>query len=100
MKITTLPLLALQFGSSPNVLSVPSIEAASAVYASVRDLYGFGASDAFNAYVVDVSTGERVARISYNGRAWDLQDQEIPQKGRKTVAQHNSEGWKDCLCVS
>ena len=38
--------------------------------------------------------GKQVAKVSYNGRLWDMQDKEIPQEGVKTVAQCEADGWR------
>lgn len=38
----------------------------------------------------------KLYRISYNGRAWDANTGvEVPLFGRKTAAQHETEGWKE-----
>lgn len=39
--------------------------------------------------------GKQVAKVSFNGRLWDMQGVEIAQAGLKTAAQHRAECWKD-----
>jgi hypothetical protein len=43
----------------------------------VRDASGKGASECLPITVVDLDTGKTIARISYNGRIWSMDGQEI-----------------------
>jgi hypothetical protein len=61
----------------------------------MRDEIGLGSSNSPIVVVVDVDTGEHVAKISYNGRVWGADGKEIPINERKTVARHDAEGWVD-----
>ena len=87
--------LALRFGGwgrdgkltySNLVLAVRDIADASGKWCALRDSEGFGASDAPIVVVVNTITGEQVAKISYNGRAWGIDGVEISFDGRKTAA--------------
>ena len=53
-------------------LRVPDSQAASYLFGKYRESYGFGASEMRRncGHVYD-STGAVIARISYNGRAWN-----------------------------
>lgn len=35
-----------------------------------------------------------IARVSYNGRLWDMSGEEIPQAGVKTAKQCEDDGWR------
>jgi hypothetical protein len=96
--------LALQLGNwnsrgklvySNNVLAVDDFEDASHKWEAIRDAEGYGSSDCPIVVVVDTTTGNQVAKISYNGRVWDEAGIEIPIDGEKTAAQHEAEGWAD-----
>lgn len=70
----------------------------------IMDLFrgGRGASKVRDIPLHDID-GNQIGHVSYNGRVW-LHDvdgnKEVPQAGVKTAAQHEAEGWKDCLCGS
>ena len=77
---------ALRFGTwdksgklrySNRVLAVSSIEDASAKWCAIRDAQGFTASNCPIVLVVNTDTAESIAKISYNGRAWDNDGAEI-----------------------
>jgi hypothetical protein len=69
--------LALRFGKSRAVIAVASIAEASEKWCAYRDERGLGASESPRVTVIDTATGQTVAHISYNGRAWDDNDKEI-----------------------
>jgi len=53
-------------------IRVPDSESASLLFAKYRDYYGIGASEMKrNCGNVYDSTGDVIARISYNGRVWN-----------------------------
>jgi hypothetical protein len=58
---------------------VPDLETASAMYSAARDKSGLGASKFREGRIVDVN-GNPVARISYNGRVWPVEDWHVGQK--------------------
>lgn len=65
----------------------------------VRELYnaGRGASEIRGDIILYDETGEKIGRVSYNGRVWlhDIEgDIEVPVEGVKTCAQRDAEGWR------
>lgn len=103
MNMTISNKLALRFGAWGSdgklkylntVIAVRDLEDASDKWCDYRAVRGFGSSDAPVVVVVDTETGEHVAKISYNGRAWDINGEEIPLHGMKTVAQCKAAGWR------
>jgi hypothetical protein len=96
--------LALQLGEyqadgkvtfSGQVLAVLDIADASTKWEAIRDAQGYERLQGTTARVVDTITGEQIAKITYNGRAWAADGSEIPLPGYKTAAQHDAEGWSD-----
>lgn len=77
MSTITPPRLAVQFNNSTNVVGVDTIAEAQAFWRRMLVCNDWGASDAPSVRVINVETGEPIARISYNGRAWDMQGKEI-----------------------
>lgn len=74
--------------------SVADLAEAVATWNAARDAYGWGSSDAPSC---TACIDKKLYRISYNGRVWDgATGAEVPLPGRKTCAQHNADGWKDC----
>lgn len=55
--------------------TVSSLTDAAAIWNKVRDARGFGASRQCGADIY--YCGAKFARVSYNGRLWDLSDNEI-----------------------
>ena len=68
---------AVRFGKSRELIGVASIGEASRLWERVRDDRNLGSSNSPLVSVIDTTTGARVATISYNGRAWDLDGMEI-----------------------
>jgi len=66
--------LALRIGRARRAVEVASLAEASRVYAELRDRSGLGASCMPEGRIHDAQTGTLVARLSYNGRAWDHDD--------------------------
>ena len=65
-------------------IRVPHSEAASLLFAKYRDCYGLGASDMKpNCGNVYDSTGAVIARISYNGRVWNVHDDLMHEASNK-----------------
>lgn len=58
---------------------VPSLEMASAMYSAARDKSGLGASKFREGRIVDVN-GNLIARISYNGRVWPVEEWFVGQQ--------------------
>lgn len=52
---------------------VASLKQASEMFCAARDKSGLGASQTPDAFIVN-SLGEKVARISYNGRVWPVEE--------------------------
>lgn len=77
MNTLTTSRLAVRFGRSRNVATVSSIKEASEVWERLRDEQCLGASESPKVSVVDITTGKTVAHISYNGRAWGKNGEEI-----------------------
>lgn len=101
--------LALRFGKwarngkltySNRVIAVENLEDASRKWEMIRDAADFGASNCPIVVVVDLDSGEDIAKISYNGRVWGEDGKEIRIAQRKTAAEHGTEGWRDFTCVS
>lgn len=86
--------LALRFGKSRAVIAVASIADASAKWGTYRDAHGLGASESPRVTVIDTYTGQTVAQISYNGRAWDKNGQEIQSakesEGTMSIGPHDT----------
>jgi GNAT superfamily N-acetyltransferase len=77
----TAPQLALRVGDSREVQAVDSFEHAARLVRELVDRHeqatGEGASSFPSTHVIDTRTGAPVARISYNGRVWDMAGKEI-----------------------
>lgn len=69
--MTLTPQIFVQVGTRR--FPVADYAAASALFCKTRDAYGEGASKTPTAVIVN-SSGETVARISYNGRVWPPSD--------------------------
>jgi hypothetical protein len=108
MNATLIPAqqLALKFGAwsprtgkltySKRVIAVDSLLDASKKWDALRDAKGYSSSACPVVMVVDVDSGEDVAKISYNGRVWAPNGIEIQvDPNVKTVAQHEAEDWAD-----
>jgi hypothetical protein len=103
--LATTQQLAMKFGTwsgtgklnySRRVIAVDSLLDASKKWDALRDAGDYSSSDSPIVMVVDVDTGEDVAKISYNGRVWAPNGQEIQVDPKvKTVAQHEAEDWAD-----
>ena len=63
-------LLTVGLGRSKERFPVQTLREASTKYAAARDASGMGASEFPEAYIY--RDGTKFARISYNGRVWDL----------------------------
>lgn len=77
MKTLTQNNLAVRFGSQRHVVAIGSLLEASQAWERLRDEQGLGASESPKVSVIDLNTGKTVARISYNGRVWGLDEKEI-----------------------
>jgi hypothetical protein len=72
--------MALRFGKRSNeVIGVNSFEEAGRKWDEIRDRHGFGASESPEVTVIDTRTGKELAKVSYNGRVWNLDGTEIPR---------------------
>lgn len=71
---------------------IASLEEAVGAWTAARDQYGWFSS---NAPKCKVAFNGEFYSISYNGRVWDMDGAEVQVGDRKTVAQHEAEGWKD-----
>jgi hypothetical protein len=69
--------LGMRAGKQKRVVPVESLQDASQKWCAVRDASGKGASECLPITVVDLDTGKTIARISYNGRIWSMDGQEI-----------------------
>jgi hypothetical protein len=69
--------LALRFNQQLQVMAVGSLAEAVELWRGIRDENNLGASAMPSVTVVDTDTGATVARISYNGRLWDSQGNQI-----------------------
>ena len=69
--------LALRFGNKKKLVAVGSIIEASDAWCKIRDERDLGASQSPKVTVIDIATGNVVATISYNGRAWANDGTEI-----------------------
>lgn len=72
--------LVLQYGGSPNVVAVSSVRDAQGKWNAMRLRLmedGVEMDDIEKVHVLDMDTFERVARISWNGRAWGMDGKEI-----------------------
>ena len=58
-------------------VEVESLPAASAAVRQFIELNNFGSSDFVGGEIYDSSTNKLIAKVSYNGRIWNLQDVEI-----------------------
>ena len=67
-------LLTMQSGGTQAQCRVESVAHGSRLWCSMRDRYGYRSSTMPSVMVVDARTREPIARISYNGRAWDPAD--------------------------
>jgi hypothetical protein len=74
MMITT-QALAVRFGNKKTVLAVDTLAAAKKAVDTLRDrmeLEGRGGASRFpEVRIIDLSTGNTVAHVSYNGRIWE-----------------------------
>jgi len=72
--------MALQIEDSKNLTAVKDFGEASGIVDKLRQhalMQGEGASGFPRVYVVDLSTGKRVAKVAYNGRVFDMAGKEI-----------------------
>lgn len=83
--ISARPLLAMQFGDwrngklkfSNKVIAVADFFDASRKWVQIREAGDYRASNSPIVAVIDLSTGDQLAKISYNGRIWDASGKEI-----------------------
>lgn len=104
MQIVIAAKLALQFGDwgrdgklhySRKVIAITDFADAVAKWETIRGENGFRAGNCPIVVVVDTTTGEQVAKISYNGRVWGADGKEIRVNGCKLAAEHEADGWAD-----
>lgn len=69
--------LGVRFGSSGKLHGVYCLREAVELWEKYRDGHNLGASESPAVTVVQIQSGETIARISYNGRLWRLDGSEI-----------------------
>lgn len=75
--IVSIQTLQMQIGRKH--YPVASFQQASEMFCAARDKSGLGASRVPDAFIIN-DLGEKVARISYNGRVWPLAEWTPDQK--------------------
>src|SRR5688572_11974842 len=88
--------LALRIGKSNRVIAVETFDDASDLWHNKLRGDRSGRSCP-RVSIINVDTGAEVATISFNGRVWDMNGDEIRTHGSKTAAEHDAEGWKDFI---
>jgi hypothetical protein len=58
-------------------VEIQSLSEASSEVRKFIDMNGFGLSDFFGGEVYDSTTNKLIAKVSYNGRIWDINGCEI-----------------------
>jgi len=67
--------LGLRIGRTRQLVEVASFGEASLIYAALRDRSGHDVNSMPEGRIYDAATEKLVARLSYNGRVWDLAEQ-------------------------
>jgi hypothetical protein len=75
--VTEITTLALRFGKARKVFAVQSLAEASEYWTRFRDAQGLASSESPSVSVINTATGNTVATISYNGRIWGMDGEEI-----------------------